>query len=73
VLWAMTDHQGSVHDMIDSNADLRIHRRYDSFGNIEAETHYNASGTTVTSGQTGYLDEAFAYTGRLLDEDTGLQ
>jgi RHS repeat-associated protein len=46
---------------------------FDGFGNITSETHYNSSGSTVTSGQTGYIDEAFAYTGRLFDKTTGLQ
>jgi RHS repeat-associated protein len=72
VLWAMADRQGSISDVIDSNATERLHRVFDSFGNITSETHRNASGTTVTSG-TGYLDEIFAYTGRLLDKTTGLQ
>lgn len=64
VLWAMTDKLGSASDAIDSNADLRVHRRFDAFGGIVEETHYNASGTAVTAGQTGYVDEAFAFTGR---------
>ena len=45
---------------------------FDSFGNIESETHYDASGTVVSSG-TGYLDEAFAFTGRYFDKVTGDQ
>jgi RHS repeat-associated protein len=73
VYWPLTDRQGSVTDVVDSNGDLRIHRRFDSFGNIVNETHYNTSGSTVTSGQTGYVDEAFAYTGRLFDGYTDLQ
>jgi RHS repeat-associated protein len=73
VLWGITDKQGSVADVVDSNGDLRIHRRFDSFGNIVNETHYNTSGSTVTSGQAGYVDEAFVYTGRLFDGYTDLQ
>ena len=64
---------GSVRDVIDSNGDLRIHRVFDAFGNVVDETHYNTSGTEVTSGQTGYVDEAFAFTGRWFDPDTNLQ
>ncbi len=73
VLWALTDNVGSVRDVIDSNGDLRVHRRFDGFGNVVAETHYNTSGTAVTTGQTGFVDEAFAFTGRWLDKTTGLQ
>jgi RHS repeat-associated protein len=52
---------------------LLLHRVFDSFGNIVEETHYDADSFEVTEGQTGYLDEAFAYTGRLFDLNTGLQ
>ena len=68
----MTDRLGSVTDVVDSNGVLRIHREFDAFGNITAETHYNENGTEVTSGQ-GFVTVAFAYTGRLWDETTGLQ
>ena len=43
------------------------------FGKVTSEDHYNASGSGVTSGQTGYIDEAFAFTGRWFDQATGLQ
>jgi RHS repeat-associated protein len=59
--------------MVDNLGMLRLQRVFDSFGNIFYENHHNANGFEVTEGQTGYLDEAFAYTGRLLDEYTGLQ
>ena len=71
-LWALTDRQGSITDMVDDTGTLRLHRLFDAYGNIADETHYNSAGSPVTSG-AGYLDEAFAYTGRLLDKDTGLQ
>jgi RHS repeat-associated protein len=73
VLWALTDHLGSVRDVVDSNGDLRIHRDFADFGRTSAEVHYDASGNTVTTGQAGYVDVAFAYTGRYFDDDTGLQ
>lgn len=73
VLWAVTDAQGSVRDVIDSNGTLRLHRRFDAFGNIVEETHFDDAGDSVTSGQTGYVDEAFAYTARWFDPNTGLQ
>jgi RHS repeat-associated protein len=72
-LWALTDHLGSVRDVVDSNGDSRIHRQFDAFGNIVAETHRNSAGGVVTAGQAGYVVVAFAFTGRYLDADTGLQ
>jgi RHS repeat-associated protein len=71
-LWALTDHLGSVRDVVDNNGTLRVHRDYLGFGTIDTEIHYNASGTPVSSG-TGYVDVAFRYTGRWLDDETGLQ
>jgi RHS repeat-associated protein len=52
---------------------MSIIRKYDAFGEITGETHYDASGAVVTSAQAGYVDEAFAFTGRWLDAETGLQ
>jgi RHS repeat-associated protein len=72
-LWALADHLGTVRDAVDNAGKLRLHRGYDAFGNVLDETHYNASGSTVTAGQTGYVDEAFSYTGRWFDKATGLQ
>jgi RHS repeat-associated protein len=73
VLWALTDHLGSVRDVVDSNGDLRIHRDFAPFGNKVGEQHSDSSGNAVNSGQSGYVDVAFAFTGRYLDPDTGLQ
>ena len=73
-LWALADRQGSITDMVDNNGTERLHRVFDSFGNIIAETHYDTNEIEVTSpADSRYLDEAFAYTGRLFDKDTGLQ
>ena len=72
-LWALTDRLSSVRDMIDNSGEQRLHRRFGAFGDITSETHYNASGTVVTAGQTGYVDVAFAFTGQFLDKATGLQ
>jgi RHS repeat-associated protein len=71
--WTLADDQGSVRDVVDSSGVLRIHRAFDSFGNANTDFHYNSSGSAVTSGQTGYIDEAFAFTGRWFDKATGLQ
>jgi RHS repeat-associated protein len=37
------------------------------------ETHFDGSGNVVTAGQAGFVDEAFAFTGRYFDAATGLQ
>ena len=71
--WMLGDNLDSIRDVVDSTGKLRIHRDFDSFGNVLGETHYNASGGVVTSSQSGYVDEAFGYTGRMLDDETGLQ
>ncbi len=72
-LWALADHLGSVRQAVDSAGTARLERVFDAFGNIVAQTHYNASGAAVTAGQAGYIDAAFAFTGRLFDATTGLQ
>ncbi len=72
-LWALTDRQGNVGLLADNNGVERIRRVFDSYGNILSETHYDEEGEEVSPLDPGYLDEAFAYTGRLLDKDTGLQ
>ena len=63
--WALTDHENSVRDLAayDSGTDVTTianHRVYDSFGNLKSETN-------------SAVDCLFGYTGRMLDEATGLQ
>ena len=67
VLWALTDHQGTVRDLVDANVNgsgnvtsttTVNHLDYDGFGNITAQ-----SGTAVS---------AFTFTGREWDADAGL-
>jgi len=65
VLWTLADHLGTIRDLAAHNASTRAttienHRVYDSFGNLTSET--NAA-----------IDEIFGFTGRQLDEATGLQ
>jgi RHS repeat-associated protein len=72
-LWALTDQLGSVRDMVDSNGKHRLHREFDAFGDILDETYYNADGTVMQPGWFGFTTLAFAYTGRPMDETTGLQ
>ncbi len=73
ILWALTDHLGSVRDVVDNAGVERTHKNYDSFGNVVGETHYNTSGASVSVGMAGYMTEEFAYTGRFFDTATGLQ
>jgi RHS repeat-associated protein len=70
--WMLSDQLGSIRDVVDDYGTERIHRDWDSFGNIVSETHYNASGVEISSG-TGYIEEEFAFTGRFRDDETGLQ
>ena len=71
VLWALTDHLGSVRDVVGSNGTLRVHKNFDSFGNVVGETHYiRRRGVTSAA---GYVEEAFGFTGRFYDQATGLQ
>ncbi len=65
VLWPLTDHQGTVRDLAfydeaDAETSIANHVAYNAFGRKTSET--NAA-----------VDCVFAYTGRLLDDDTGLQ
>jgi RHS repeat-associated protein len=60
VLWPLGDHLGTVRDLIDSSGNVENHRTYDAFGRIASETN-------------PAVDHLFAFTGRPLDESTGLQ
>tara|TARA_R110002073_G_scaffold21524_7_gene75834 strand:+ start:6891 stop:8444 length:1554 start_codon:yes stop_codon:yes gene_type:complete len=71
--WALTDHLGSVRDLVDNNGEIRQHVAYDSFGNRIVEQDYDASGTAISSSHPDAIDELFGYTGRDWDADTGLQ
>src|SRR5204862_7613960 len=68
--WMMTDGQGSITDVLDSNGKLRIHRIFDAYGNVVDERHYNTSGSLVWSG-IGYINEPFGWTGKWRDSFTG--
>jgi RHS repeat-associated protein len=57
--WALSDHQGTVRDVVDGQGTVLNHIVYDSFGNVKSETN---------SG----IDFRFGYTGRELDAETGL-
>jgi RHS repeat-associated protein len=57
--WALSDHQGTMRDVVDSQGNVLNHVVYDSFGNVTSETN-------------GSIDFRFGYTGRELDSETGL-
>jgi RHS repeat-associated protein len=59
ILWALSDNQGSVRDIVDSTGSGLNHITYDSFGKVVSET----DPTT---------EFRFGYTGRDRDEETGL-
>ncbi|MBX9660816.1 MAG: hypothetical protein K2X00_19850, partial [Nitrospiraceae bacterium] len=58
--WLLTDRMGSVRDVIDSTGAVKDHINYDGFGNIISETDASFRGR-------------YAWTGRELDAETGLQ
>lgn len=58
VYWMMTDNQGTVRDLIDNTGHLVEHYTYDAYGQI-------------TGGDTSLT--RYLYTGRDLDQTTGLQ
>jgi len=63
VLWAMTDHQGSVRDLArvtSGTASVVNHIVYDAFGKTVSETD-------------AAIAHLYGYTGRELDKETGLQ
>ena len=59
VLWALADNQGSVRMLLDNDGNVVNEISYDAFGNITLETN-------------GNVNFRFSYTGRELDEETGL-
>lgn len=63
VYWPLTDHLGSVRDVVDSGGEVQNHILYDAFGNKLDE-----GGATNES-----VDFLFAYTGRDWDDDVDLQ
>ena len=60
VLWGLSDHQGTIRDIVNSTGTVVDHRQYNSFGEITTETN-------------PAVDFIFGYTGKPLDPDTGLQ
>ncbi len=59
VLWPLTDHQGTVRDIVNSSGVVQDHLVYNSFGTITSETN-------------PAIPHLFTYTGRELDTESGL-
>jgi YD repeat-containing protein len=59
VLWALSDHQGTVRDVVNNAGTVVNHLRYDSFGKVTGQTS-----TTVSF--------RYGFTGRENDTETGL-
>jgi len=69
-LFPLTDHLGTVRDVLDANSTVRIHRAYDAFGNVTSEQLRDAANQIVTAGQPGALLELLGFTGKPFDRDT---
>ncbi|NQU20598.1 MAG: RHS repeat-associated core domain-containing protein, partial [Candidatus Nealsonbacteria bacterium] len=65
-LWALSDHEGTVRDVIDSTSELADHRQYDSFGNMQQTFDPNEPNDP----NEPLARFPFTYTGRLLDPHT---
>ena len=72
--WTFADHQGTIRDIVSGNAADRgkvvEHRQYDSFGKVLARTANLSPGAATLPGSG--VGVAFGYTGRPIDEKTGL-
>jgi RHS repeat-associated protein len=73
LLWAATDHVGSVRQLVDDDHTVVEHREFDSFGTITAV--FDELGDPKESGgqpDLAALDSVFAFAGREWDNDVGL-
>jgi RHS repeat-associated protein len=59
VTWMLTDHLGTVRDLVDNSGDVANHLIYDSFGRVISETDSS-------------VDTRYLFTGREFDEEIGL-
>ena len=59
VLWMLTDHLGTVADLVDNTGAVVNHIKYDSYGNVVSQSNPAFS-------------SRYRYTGREFDKDTGL-
>lgn len=72
-LWALSDHLGSVRDLVDNASKVRKHILYDSFGNRVFEQSFDSTGTLIGNTDPAAVDALFGYTGREWDSDVDLQ
>jgi RHS repeat-associated protein len=73
VLWMLTDHLGSVRDVVDDSATVRKHTRFDAFGNVTDEAFFDSSGDPISAAHAEAVDQLFAWTAKYRDPITGLQ
>ncbi len=59
VLWALTDHEGSVRDLVENSGNVDNRITYDAYGKITSETN-------------SAVDHIFGYTGRECDVESDL-
>ncbi|TAG67879.1 MAG: hypothetical protein EAZ25_05665 [Oscillatoriales cyanobacterium] len=59
VTWQLTDHLGTVRDLVNNSGSVVNHLTYDSFGRVVAETN-------------SAVDSRYLFTGREFDEEVGL-
>lgn len=72
-LWPLSDHLGSVRDVMDNDGVIRQHLVFDSFGRRLSEQDFSASGQPISSLDPAAVDELFGYTGREWDKEAQLQ
>ncbi len=71
MLRKLSDHLGSVRDVVDNNGVIRKHRVYSSFGEIIHEVNYNASGQVIMNTDPAAVNAVFAYTAGTFETDLG--
>ncbi|WP_324282075.1 RHS repeat-associated core domain-containing protein [Cyanobacterium aponinum UTEX 3222] len=59
VVWLLTDHLGTIRDLVDNTGDVVNHLTYDSYGNVVSETN-------------SAVDSRYRFTGREWDEEIEL-
>jgi RHS repeat-associated protein len=71
-LWALTDHLGSVRDVVDNSGAVQNHIVYDAFGNITSQTNSSVIFRNSYTGQEFDSESGlFSYGGRYYDPFNG--
>jgi RHS repeat-associated protein len=73
VLWLLTDHQGTVRNVVDEYKTLRRHVDYDAFGYVLNISWFGKNGEPISPLEPEAVDQLFYYTGQERDDATGLQ